>query len=310
MYPYIIQGNTISIAIDGKLHTVNDSHLSYQRIKESIKAGDWDAIPSLIDAKLAIKKYAKDNFEIDEHGSLYKDGEVLNGVLATKIVELYSNGFDIEPLLNFYNNLQNNPSKRAVDELYTFLETAKLPITPDGHFLAYKKVNDSYRDVHSNTVLNKPAKLMSADERKELPMLGVGVQANVDVQIINNELVVSMPRNGVDDQKENHCSHGLHFCSYSYLRSFSGTRVVVVKINPADVVSIPTDYNFSKGRCSRYVVLSEIGGDTEQAFTKPVQESCNTEVVEQEYDSKGRPLSMTPNAIRKRKARAAKKLAK
>jgi hypothetical protein len=38
---------------------------------------------------------------------------------------------------------------------------------------------------------------------------------------------------------------------------------MAIKINPADVVSIPADYDNTKGRCCRYVVASELGeGDS------------------------------------------------
>ena len=33
---------------------------------------------------------------------------------------------------------------------------------------------------------------------------------------------------------------------------------MLLKINPADVVSIPIDYNNSKGRCCRYEVIKEL----------------------------------------------------
>ena len=53
---------------------------------------------------------------------------------------------------------------------------------------------------------------------------------------------------------------------------------MVLKINPADVVSIPTDYNDAKGRACRYEVIDEIGGEdlVEDAFTAPVQVTSNT----------------------------------
>ena len=67
-----------------------------------------------------------------------------------------------------------------------------------------------------------------------------------------------MPRNQVDENKDRTCSSGLHFCSYDYLAHFGGERIMVLKINPKDVVSIPTDYNNSKGRCARYLVVDEL----------------------------------------------------
>lgn len=33
---------------------------------------------------------------------------------------------------------------------------------------------------------------------------------------------------------------------------------MVLKINPQDVVSIPTDYNNTKGRCCKYTVVGEL----------------------------------------------------
>jgi hypothetical protein len=145
-----------------------------------------------------------------------------------------------------------NPSKRSVDELYGFLEKNSLPITPDGHFLAYKKVRRDFKDIHSGTMDNSPG------------------------------TIVEMERNQVDDNKDQTCSTGLHFCGLSYLEFFGdrNSRVVIVKIDPADVVSIPSDYNGAKGRACRYEVIGEMGVKAEDAFTAPVQTNAHgTETV-------------------------------
>ena len=125
-----------------------------------------------------------------------------------------------------------------------------------------------------------------------------------------------MERNAVDDDKDRTCSAGLHFCSKDYLNHFGGERIMILKINPRDVVSIPSDYNDSKGRACRYEVIGELGDNPEKAFTQPVQETATGETVvkraapaapaapvKQEYDSRGRPLSMSPDAIRRREFR-------
>jgi hypothetical protein len=87
--------------------------------------------------------------------------------------------------------------------------------------------------------------------------------------------ILEMERNQVDDNKDQTCSTGLHFCGMSYLSCFGGERTVIVKINPRDVVSIPSDYNEAKGRACRYEVVGELGVEPEEAFTAPVQESAN-----------------------------------
>jgi hypothetical protein len=144
-------------------------------------------------------------------------------------------------------NLMSNPSHRAVTELYKFLEKGNLPITNDGHFLAYKKVRKDYKDCHTGTMDNSIGQ------------------------------IVEMERNQVDDKAENTCSSGLHFCSREYLDHFGGERTVILKINPADVVSIPTDYNASKGRACRYEVIGELGVHPDDAFKAPVQDEAYTQ---------------------------------
>jgi hypothetical protein len=175
-------------------------------------------------------------------------------------------GFSIEPMVLFMHNLLKNPSKRSVDELYGFLEKNNLPITPDGYFLAYKKVRNDFLDIHSGTMDNSPG------------------------------TVVEMERYKVDDNKDQTCSTGLHFCGMSYLSHFGsgGDRTVIVKIDPADVVSIPSDYNGAKGRACRYEVIGELGVEPGKAFDRSVQSNAHgTATV-----STRQPISaLTPESI-------------
>lgn len=248
-YPFIIQGSNVVVVIDNKPHTISKTHITYQKVVDAIKVGDWETVKNTIDPKKVVLNYGRGNVSIQGE-TLYWKGEVFNGSLAVRMIAMLQEGFSIEPMVAFMDNLMENPSKRAVDELYGFLEKNNLPITPDGHFLAYKRVRDDYKDCHTGTMLNAPG------------------------------CVVEMPRNKVDDNKDNTCSAGLHFCSQEYLKSFGGARTVIVKINPRDVVSIPSDYNNSKGRACRYEVVGELGVKEEDAFTRPVQATANRPVKE------------------------------
>lgn len=348
-YPYIIQGDNIVIIIDNKPHNVSKSHMAYTKIRDAIKVGDWETVKANIDVKKTITTYSQGNVTIVD-GAILWNGVPMHNAMTARMTEMLREGFDITPLVNFMTNLMSNPSNRAVNELYGFLEKSNLPITPDGHFLAYKKVRENYMDVHSGTFDNSVGK------------------------------VCEMERNMVDDDKDRTCSAGLHFCSVSYLSHFGGDRIVIVKINPRDVVSIPSDYNDSKGRACRYEVVGELENEVkskpETAFTKPVHApqaawpmppaktapvvatgpkvgtsdytrgytdgylgvrsqyvnytyndgyaagaddkrngaamkyrfatAAPVITAAQDYDKNGNPLSMTKDAIRKRKARAAK----
>jgi len=93
-----------------------------------------------------------------------------------------------------------------------------LPVTDNGNFLAYKAVRADYTDKHTGKFLN------------------------------TIDSVLEMPRNKVDDNKENGCSYGFHAGSVDYAKDFMDRdgHLMLVEINPADVVSIPTDCQFQK----------------------------------------------------------------
>lgn len=272
-YPYILQGSNVVVVIGSNSHTFNKSHILYQKIVDAIKESNWDRVKELIDPRKVIINYGSGNIAI-KGDKLFWKGEEFHNSITRRMVEMFQEGFSIEPLVLFMENLMQNPSYRAVNELYGFLEKNTLPITPDGHFLAYKKVEDTYLDVHSKTVPNKPSYLFTDEEKATMPILG-GRKKEVTVDIENNVTVVSMDRNRVNDDKNQTCSEGLHFCSKEYLGSFGGNRIMILKINPRDVVSIPTDYNHSKGRACRYEVISELGVDPDEAFTKSIMDNAN-----------------------------------
>lgn len=228
---FIKSGEVITLHINGQLHTVTKAHTNYAKINEALKEGwlAWDAIEKLTDVAAAIESWANGTFRV-LGGVLHRDDVEVHGALAARILQGIGEGESVTPFLKFMIHLGNNPSKTAVDELYLFLVNNNLPITEDGYFQAYKNVTDAYTDKHTRTFDNSIGK------------------------------TCSMPRNAVDDVRDNHCSNGLHFCSLNYLRSmwgFSG-RTMIVEINPADVVSIPSDYDNSKGRTAKYTVVGEL----------------------------------------------------
>lgn len=253
-YPYIMQGNSITVVIGSKPHTISKSHITFQKVLDAIKAQDWDTVKNIIEPVKVVLNYGKGNVSVQGEDLFWK-GKPMHNALTNRMIAMLQDGFPVAPLVNFMENLMTNPSKRAVDELYGFLEKNSLPITPDGSFLAYKKVRNDYLDIHSGTMDNSPGK------------------------------IVEMERNEVDDDKDRTCSAGLHFCSQDYLPHFgngSDSRVVIVKINPADVVSIPSDYNNAKGRACRYEVVGEIGNDGDKidsAFNKPVQSNASNNIA-------------------------------
>lgn len=234
-----ITENNISIYMNGVLYPpIHKSHTNFEKIKTAIKDKNWSVIPDLIDVAKTVKKYLSKQSSVRlEDGVLFYKDKPLNNHITKRVLALLDEGFDFKPLLNFIENLHQNPSFRAVNELYSFLEHFALPITEDGHFLAYKAVRNNYFDIYSGKFDNS-----------------VGKRPSVD-------------RNTVDENKDNHCSHGLHVGAITYVTQYGafgsgiqqgGNRLMIVKVNPADAVSVPGDHNCTKLRVCAYEVIGEI----------------------------------------------------
>lgn len=238
MNSYILTGEGISLLIGGKAFAVEKSHINYDEILDCIRAKDFASIPALIDVRETIReKFAAATNELTIEGDevLFR-GTTLSAVITDRIMEMFNAGFDLTPMSNFLTKLYANPSKKAVDELFGWISMNGITISEDGFLYAYKRVQDDFTSFHDNKTMN-----------------AVGTY-------------VEMPRNEVDDRSENTCSQGLHFCSQAYLPHYCGGQgqVLLLKIDPADVVSIPTDYDNAKGRACRYLVESVIRGDARQ----------------------------------------------
>lgn len=250
---YIVKESGVTLFKDGKQFSAPSDFWSFSRILGKIRSGDFEGIESLFNTQEAIEQVQVDvtkdlnKFTGEEvriaNGEVYVgDRKVYNSV-TKRLIKMLQEGFDVTPLSNFLKRLLKNPSRTAMEELYPFMEKADVTIDTDGFIIAYKKVRDDYFDIHSGTV-------------------------NYNVGNI-----VEMPRNEVDDNRSNLCSDGLHFCSYSYLGHFGssyGNRILIVKVDPADVVSIPADYNDAKARTCRMEVIGEIEEEKDVLAKTPV----------------------------------------
>jgi hypothetical protein len=171
---------------------------------------------------------------------IFYNDEKLPKALSDKVLSIIRDGLPLEHFAKFWENLNQNPSAQSVKELTEFLEYKELPITDDGCFLAYKGVNNDYYSSHGN--LDTKVIQGKANDRGQL-FNGVGQ-------------VLEVRRRDVDDDRNKHCSHGLHCGSLDYARGFA-PKLIVVKVNPKDVVSVPSDYSCQKCRVAKYEVISE-----------------------------------------------------
>jgi hypothetical protein len=226
----VIPDKSITVFLDGQRFSITSDNKLFAQAFQAYKEENWDAFVGYVNPEIRLKSlYASyEGIEVKD-GNLYVFGDPVHSTLATRVISFLEHDLDCVHLFKFILKLNLNPSKRAVDELYTFLEHKELPITDNGNFIAYKAVRDDYTDKHTGKFLNT-----------------IGS-------------VLEMPRNKVDDNKEVGCSYGFHAGTKDYATDFAGGtgHIMEVEINPADVVSIPTDCNFQKLRTCKYKVVAE-----------------------------------------------------
>jgi hypothetical protein len=288
---YILGSKSVSFILDGQPKAINREAEIFPAALEAIKQDNVDALRDIMQMKKTIvAKVAEiggDMVTVTGNKVMYGTREI-TGVVTSRIFEMLRYGMNITPMLNFLTRLMKNPSKRAVDEAFSFADACSLPITEDGCLLAYRKNGVGYKDSHSGTVVSKPVACMTAEEIAKYSTGAIGgKENNVTMKIEDGLMTVSMPRNAVDEEKNNLCSAGLHFCSFDYLNHFSGKHILVIKIDPADIVSIPADYNNAKGRCSKYQVVDEISMNPAGLPEKQITQEYAKEVV----DSKEYPTA-------------------
>lgn len=241
MYPYILTKQILTIVIDSKQYSIISSHENFNKIVKKIKAVETKGILELISIKDKIKGDTFGNIIIGDDDKLYYENVEIHNTLTDTIVTMYRQGFHILPMINFLKNLMKNPSQDSINELYNFLERGQLPLTDDGCFLAYKKINTDFTDCYTGTIDNS-----------------IGS-------------IVKMDRDKVNADRHQTCSTGLHFCSFDYLEIYDDDLpTIILKINPRDVVSIPADYNNTKGRCCEYLVEAQYHDAHKAQFDAPV----------------------------------------
>ena len=237
-FGYILNENSITMQFsDGNVEVV-----PLERAGDILKAINDKRpeleIKTLVDKAQAICDYMEGSVAVKNGQVTYK-GRVIENVLTEKIITFLNKGYPYKPLVAFMERLMKNPSCRAVNELYGFLQDESLSITDDGTFLGYKAIKSNWTDKHTGTFDNHVGKTLEMERRE------------------------------VDDDCRVGCSVGFHVGSLRYVNGFraDGDRVVIVEVDPADVVSVPAE-DCGKVRVCKYKVVGEYTGKLDP-YTAP-----------------------------------------
>lgn len=236
---FLLTKGSLTLHYSGLTKVIAKDDTRFQAVLAAIRAGKMDDIPEIVDPTNAFKKAG---IQVEE-GLLTVKGIAMPPELNARILEYKTNKIPFNSLLKFWEKLQSNPSFHVRANLFKFLENHGHSFTEEGDFIGYRGVSDDFKDKRTGKFDNRPGQ------------------------------VCRMPRELVDDNPNNSCSHGLHIGGFKYAKDF-GPKLVVVKVDPRNVVAVPDAYAGNKLRVCEFEVLSE----TQAALAETVVSKKGTKI--------------------------------
>jgi hypothetical protein len=229
---YTVTNDAVTVILGGESFTIKKGSKNFDAARRAILDERWADLPNLVSPGRTVQQWLGKDFTFVDHFICYK-GEKIDSALNDRLLKMVEEGADPTGWLKFWTRLQANPSYRSVNQLYAFLTHKGIPIDEkDGHILAYKSVRRDYKDHHSGNFDNSPG--------------------------VTHE----MARNKISDDPNVACHEGFHVGALEYASSFGGhqKRIVICKVDPADVVCVPYDHSAMKVRVCKYTVLGNYSG--------------------------------------------------
>lgn len=239
----------ISVFVGAEVKTCDNTHPNFEEIKERAKNGD-ESVLELFDIAETVAQHfdALTERVAIAGGQVYFDGDLVDNALTAQIVRFLNEDVeDWEPLVEFMENVAQNPNEHSREQLYDWLSGRNFTITDGGYIIAYKGVNSDYTSIHAGPgIVN-----------------GEAVKGHLDNSPGN---IVEIARSAVAHDPGAGCASGLHVGTHAFALSFSRGTVLKVAVNPRDVVSVPTDCNAQKMRVCRYSVLDVASAPVSSAY--------------------------------------------
>lgn len=234
---YTVTTDGITLFHHGKTYPILNSSPAYKLVERAlelnktgeftaedvIKASKYEGVADWINSYAGVNDINTNPIKF-ENGVFFFNDKPLPKTICDRIKEVAKEGNDPTPILKFCERFMQNPSQRSIDQLWSFLDRGGIPFDTDGCFLAYKAVKEDLKDCYTGTIDNSVGK------------------------------VIKMDRSLVNDDPNAHCHTGLHVGALDYVREF-GPRILIVKVDPKNVVSVPNDYNCMKMRVCEYTVI-------------------------------------------------------
>ena len=227
--PYVLQTDYISVLLNGKSYQATKGQPTFKQLHRALERGQWSRVPKLVNFTAQMAERTHGKVDVTADGVFYK-GQKVDNSLSAKILELIEHGKSVGSWLRFMNNLYQQGDVNTVNRVYDWVNSGRYAITSDGCIVGYKVVRPNYTDKHTGTVDNH-----------------IGTRP-------------LMARSEVDPSEFVECGRGYHVCTRGYIHGFyhKGDHIMLVKVNPADVVASPLNFGYRKFRCWTYEVFEEV----------------------------------------------------
>lgn len=257
-----------------------------------------DDIKNMVNPANKIECKTDGRFIFDGEDQLFLKGaeyEPIPDLLAQRILDFLDNGINVNALVNFWKNCLLNEDQEAIKGLFRFLEHNGHPITINGYFFGYKKVQISKRyDKKTGDVVQAWEFDEDTGEKKYVisdQTVFQDMHSGTFKQKIGD--VKTMPRKDCNSDPNVMCSTGLHIASWDYAGGdlfqeggFGGSdidkAIVTVIVNPRHVVAVPHDYNGTKMRCCEYYLAGLSNSELQDIYSD--NKYLSTEQKEMEAD--------------------------
>jgi hypothetical protein len=263
---YTITPDVAIVPIDGKPVFVPATDERYQALVGHLLAKRFAEATALLATPDKLLRTWDARFTLTPLGEIVLNGETLPALFTGRVLEMAKNGEDPAPIFAFAARLAKNPSANSRAQLFRFLQHKHLAITPEGFVLAYKAVRQDYLDWYSATYKNTPG------------------------------TTLSMPREAVDPDPAMHCSAGFHVGTLDYARNFrsSGYSIILIcRVDPADVVSVPDDCDCQKMRVCSYYVVGHYGAEL-SSTTSSEDSEVETDAVDMPSPDAAQTAALAP----------------
>lgn len=254
----------VTLLTDEGVQILGEGHPRFEGIVTALVRDGDEAeteVRDLADVFGALVRATNDGRVVAINGRLYLDGERVPSDMEDVVATSGSGtGDDLTALAAFVTRIADCDDD-VRENLPAWLKQAGLRVDEDGNIWGYKavrKVGEGFESFHAG-----PRNGNGDGVRVD----GVPVTGHVP-QAVGSK--VTMPRDAVDADRGVGCGTGLHVGSLDYAEDFGGggggdSAMLLVRVRPEDVVSVPSHARFRKMRVCAYEVMAVMPWTTEDA---------------------------------------------